>query len=576
MQASPKFSLSSLSLLLTAVICAFLINMYGWQGTNGKAYMRIIDGDGKGYYMYLPNFFIKKNIREQLPDNRFIIKTPSGSINKYFVGTALAIAPFFAGGYLYAFINDYPVDGYSMPFPKAISFAALFYLLIGLFFLQKFLRLYKVNTFITVLTSLLVVFGTNLLIYVVKEPAMSHVYSFAFVSIFLFASKKLLITRASRFAYLATFGLALVILIRPINGLIFLTLPFLAGSIGQLKEGVQGAVHSRHLVTNILFLGALLSIQPCLWYLQANALLFWSYQHEGFYFSQPHIAKVLFSFRKGFFIYTPLALLSLFGMGVLYKRNKQEFWLLSLFLACLVYIISSWWIWYYGPSFGQRPFIEYYAIFGLLLALFLGQIKHPAVKGGTYLLLLAFTGLNLVQSYQFNHRIMSTWDMTFEKYQYIFLKTSMDYQDCLGGNKDIALYHKRMNKIRQFSKPKEVNGHNLEYLPLIETNQTHDYVKHRVHHAEATLDRFESKPNACANARFVISVSSPEDENYYYYSFKLNNIPSARAKNWKTHAYSFEIPRTRSANDILKLYVNNPDKQPCSIRNFAVDIYGID
>src|SRR3954463_5724293 len=100
---------------------------FTWNGEEDDAYKKIIRGDGKGFYMYLPAIFITQDLGQQEPDNRFIFKTEGGSINKYFAGTAVCMAPFFAAGYAADFSGDAP-DGYSEPFQKALSIAALFYL----------------------------------------------------------------------------------------------------------------------------------------------------------------------------------------------------------------------------------------------------------------------------------------------------------------------------------------------------------------------------------------------------------------------------------------------------------------
>ena len=64
---------------------------------------------------------------------------------------------------------------------------------------------------------------------------------------------------------------------------------------------------------------------------------------EGLELLNPHLLEVLFSFRKGWFIYTPLMLFTLVGFKELYKNNKvlfghqsrlsSAFWRLPEFLS---------------------------------------------------------------------------------------------------------------------------------------------------------------------------------------------------------------------------------------------------
>mgnify|MGYP003593392854 CR=1 FL=1 len=44
------------------------------------------------------------------------------------------------------------------------------------------------------------------------------------------------------------------------------------------------------------------------------------------------------------------------------------FWPVFVFLLANVYVVSSWWCWWYGGSYGQRAFIESYAVLALPLA----------------------------------------------------------------------------------------------------------------------------------------------------------------------------------------------------------------
>ena len=161
---------------------------YSWKGLDGNGYMQIISSDGVGYYMYLPNIFINKTIANQEIDNRFVLDYEGRGVNKCYVGTAVAISPFFALGYARAASQGLVDDGYSLPFQKAISFAGLFYLAIGLFFLVALLKLYHISNWIISFVSIAIVFGTNLLTYAVIHPSMSHIYSWAFMTAFLFFS----------------------------------------------------------------------------------------------------------------------------------------------------------------------------------------------------------------------------------------------------------------------------------------------------------------------------------------------------------------------------------------------------
>ena len=47
---------------------------------------------------------------------------------------------------------------------------------------------------------------------------------------------------------------------------------------------------------------------------------------------------------------------------------------ISVFLVLNVYIIFSWWSWWYGGSFGARPMIDSYGILAIPLAAMIEQM----------------------------------------------------------------------------------------------------------------------------------------------------------------------------------------------------------
>lgn len=574
--------------------CCWLMLRFSWEGADGKGCTHIIESDGKGYYMYLPDLFIKKNISAQPVDNRFIFQAKNGSVNKYFAGTAVAMLPFFGIGYAKAVFSGEPADGYSPPFQKAVSMAALFYLGTGLFFLARLLMLYNIRPLTVCITLLLIVAGTNLLMYAVYHPSFSHIYSFAFVTVFLFAAKKAMKEKTRASLLLMAFSFGMIVIIRPTNGIVILLLPFAAGSAAALKDFFRWLFRPANIAAASLLFLAVVAIQLYLWYLQTGAFFIRSYPNEGFYFLHPEIVNVLFSFRKGFFTYTPLALLSLGGLYFQYKQGRYGFYSLLLFYLLLIYITASWWCWYYGPSFGQRAFIEFYAVNALLLALLIG---HSRYKKAVLAAALLCTGLNLLQSYQYVKDILSSWDMSYEKYKYVFLETGSRYYSCLGGCDDIKPYGKTETLIadtkNDFEKPYPLwNG-----APVKNTGDSHGNVcdftgipflyafnitadssvaAHRLLYAEVQLDKSETEASGNKGPLLVVSITNAENKFDHYYTFPLNEIPGTVSGTWQTTAYSIEIPGVKAAGNRLDIYIWNWRQARFRVDNFRVKLYGID
>jgi hypothetical protein len=106
--------------------------------------------------------------------------------------------------------------------------------------------------------------------------------------------------------------------------------------------------------------------QMIYWKEMTGQWLYFSYGgDERFFFNHPAIIKGLFSFRKGLFIYTPLLIFAFAGLTVLWKQRAPNLVAIAVFVPLNIYIIFSWWCWWYGGGFGQRAFIDSYALMAI-------------------------------------------------------------------------------------------------------------------------------------------------------------------------------------------------------------------
>jgi hypothetical protein len=148
--------------------------------------------------------------------------------------------------------------------------------------------------------------------------------------------------------------------------------------------------------------------------------------NENFNFLQPELFNFLLSYRKGLWIYTPIAFLALLGLLPLFKKSSFVGLAVSTAIFIYYYVLSSWWMWFYGGSFGMRAAIDAFPLLIILLAHFI-QFLSPKIRIPFALLLLACLTLNLIQTYQYTHWILPWDNMNKEKYWKIFLQTSNDY-----------------------------------------------------------------------------------------------------------------------------------------------------
>lgn len=391
----------------------------------------IIKNDGNGYYAYLPAIFIYHDLTFNFIDNivndslnsninkEFVTNDNGVVFNKYYAGTSIALLPFFALGHITNWIYGLPLDGYAVYYRIFIQVAALFYLLFGLILFAKILGFYGIKDLIIAISMTAIVFGTNIFYYVVSEPSMSHIYSFAFVNLFVYSFINYFKSLHLRFFIIGIVALGMVTLIRPINILIFFSLPFLAGSYVALSSGLKCLTNKWKVsIAGVILFIMIISVQLILYKIETGSLILYSYANEGFNFLNPNMVKFMFSYRKGLFLYTPILFFSLFGMAYFIK-DKFKFLSLILFLFLVIYILSSWWMWYYGGSFSQRVMIEYYIYFFIPFSMLLQKITFPKMA---ILMVIFLIIVCQIQTYQYQRGYIHWSEMNKERYWDNFLR----------------------------------------------------------------------------------------------------------------------------------------------------------
>lgn len=400
------------------------------------SWISIIEADAKGYYAYLPATFIYHDLNFGFFDEIEKVKyfdenhyydyrfTVNGKVvDKYYCGTALAVTPFFLMAHGLSYMLNYDTDGYSKLYPIFVNIAALFYLLVGLIFLNSLLSNYNINEWQKALILFAAVFGTNLFYYTIGEPGLSHIYSFAFVTMFLYFSSRYFKTFQKRYIPVLGLILGMITLIRPVNFLVILILPFVAGNFSNLIKGFGEMFrHWLWLMAGFCIFLAILFIQLIIYRISTGSFFVYSYGDEGFNLLRPHIFDILFSYKKGLFLYTLMYLLSLAGGYYLWRTSKYQFFMWFGFFTLITYVLSSWWMWYYGGSFSGRVFVEYIPLFMILLAMALKNIKPGRLKKTFVSIVILLILVCQIQTYQYRYFQIHWSDMTKESYWDVFLR----------------------------------------------------------------------------------------------------------------------------------------------------------
>jgi hypothetical protein len=369
----------SLSLLFfsVAVVMFNNFNTARWESER-----RVIVHDVAQYYAYLPAVFIHNDFKLKflnddislLGKNFFSKITPTDErVIVVTYGLSIHYLPFFILAHAFAQPVDGVPPGYSSTYKFALQMSSWLYLLIGLIVLRKLLlRYFDDKT--TGLVILATVFGSNLLWYVTGEAAMTHVFSFTLITVFLYLADRWV----DRITITQTIFLGLltgmISLIRPTNIIVVLVLVlWKVSTLGDLKNRVLHFTKNwHHILIMILACTAIWLPQFLYWKAVSGQYFYFSYpDDQGFFFNNPQFYNNLFSWRKGWLIYTPVMGFSLIGMALLYKIRRALFWPVTVYFLVAWYIISSWWDWWYGGGFSMRPYIDSYGIFAFGMAAFL-------------------------------------------------------------------------------------------------------------------------------------------------------------------------------------------------------------
>jgi hypothetical protein len=388
---------------------------------------KMLVSDAVHYHSWLSSAIIKQDLSLSFlsPDSTYDTEyahnlTDEGvAVFKMPPGVAMLQFPFFLVAHAISLATDQPADGYSNTYQLAIRFAGIFYFILALIFLQKVLRKRfeeaEVNLTIAVLSL-----GSNLYYYAFMESGMSHVYTFFLFSILVWIFNKEKI-RALDALLIGTIA-GMLFLVRNSNVFLLLYFPLLQFVGKSVKSNFF--TQSRLIITAAIPAAILVSLHIGYLHWATNQWMLSAYFGERFFWTQPEVLKFLFSFKKGWFVYSPLMLFVLPGLWLMFRKREGEMLPLLITLLLSVYVFSAWWCWWYGGSFGMRAMIDLYALLALPIAHMMQWIVRQSfsIRQIAFRIILFGVMLNVFQTFQYQHAIIH-WDgMSFKLYKSHFYK----------------------------------------------------------------------------------------------------------------------------------------------------------
>ncbi len=390
-------------------ITLFLLNY--WLGASlvgHKFEGNYIASDGEGYYLYLPALFIHGTF-EDIPVASAWEFSPYPETRKvktrFTYGVAFMEAPFFGMAQLLRKIKGKKTDD---PFAAEICMmlliSACFYGTFGLYFVYKTLLTHFSNKKTVFWTIVILYFGTNLMFYTVREPTMSHIYTFFLVAVLVYLLPSFWLTPSVFSTFLVGFLLVLITLIRPTNFVFSLVvLIYDVYNLSDFKNRIIHIIQNLKTLWLIPFIALLLAIpQMMYWHYLSGKWFLNIYQeihHQSFTFWQnPKIYNIFFHPSCGFLLYTPLMWFTLAGMAWMALKNQYNGRLIGLIFLIITYTYGSWCIWSLGHTYSYRAFIDFYPLMVFGLAFYINELlksKNQHFKFINFVIFISLIIINL-------------------------------------------------------------------------------------------------------------------------------------------------------------------------------------
>ncbi len=413
-------------------LLAIMVLLFAFSGFKQKKY-KSVQFDVVEYYQYLPGLFVHHDLNfgflkqnTQSWGHKFwLLKSPTGrTVGRMSIGMAMVYMPFFLAAHALAPLLGFAADGFSLPYQVSVVVAGLFYFLAGLYLLALFLLRYF-KPYPIFLGLLILIFGSNLYHYLTSETGMPHVAGFGLLAAFIYFTARYFDSPSIKRIIVPALLYGLICLIRP-SGVIAILLFVLydVSSVKILKSRILFLVsHLHHLAVMIALFLVVWFPQLLYWKIQTGSWLFFTYglKNEAFFFTNPQIINQLFSYRNGWLVYSPIMVLAFTGLFISYKRFKGLANPVLIYMLLNIYILSSWWCWWF-VSFGNRAYIESYALMAIPMV---GFISFVIARIWFYRVLFTaviglFVFINFLQTNQFRNGALHYDSMTKEAYWYHF------------------------------------------------------------------------------------------------------------------------------------------------------------
>jgi len=595
---------------ITLILACGLILIYRINNVSNKE----ISWDVLGYYLYLPATFVydqpmlndyswlkKINNEKDLtrPIYQVTLNDEGEPMYFFLMGMSFFYLPFFFAGHAIALLNGIPADGFSLPYQYALVLGGIFYTILGLFFLWKILR-HFFSEGISALVIIIIVFATNYIHHLTLDNLGTVNVLFMLLSIIIWNTIRWHETFKNKHLIVVGMGIVMMGLVKPseITAIIIFIL-WGVTSWKSIQEKLIKLYEKKAVILVTIGIGLVMALpQMIYWYLKTGSPIYDSYKNPGvgLDFFSPHIVKALFSYRKGWLLYTPVMIFSLIGFNFIYRYNKRIFFALFVYWILAFYIVVSWSEWWYGAAYSNRALITTYPILAISLGYFLSFIlKRPKIYWIPIILIMCLLlCLNQFKWWQLRNYILDPYRTTKAYYWATFLKTSVSPEDT-----KLLMVERDSRGIYNFKNEEDYTKKvlNFEIFDgevseniMSESNGNQYYqLKNDQEYSIAFSYKFKELTStdhvwlrASADLRYPVGFEGPlpslvmtmehNGKCYGYYApeLKIDSLDNG----WNRIVFDYLTPDpVRTINDVFKCYIWKRGKIGFDIDNFKLEVF---
>lgn len=495
---------------------------------------------------------------------------------------------------------SYEKDGFSKPYQVSLILTAFIFSLIGILMFRKIsLRFFSDK--ITALLMIFILVGSNYFFQSIYDGIMPHNLLFTINCFIIWYTIKWNENPSLTNILLLSFFIGFATICRPTE-LLWVLLPLLwkVTTIKDLFEKLKSLmVNYIHLTLALVVVLGIIFIQFSYYKYSLGNYFVVNPHSVGFSFLQPYIGEFLFSYKKGWLLYTPIMIFGLAGFYFTFRLNKSIVLALFSYIAIYIYVSSSWECWWYAASFGQRPMVETYAMMLFPMGYFLVGIQSYKkwIPFLFYFILTSLLLLNLFQTWQFRNYIIDAERMTKEYYWSVFGKTkigekekeklSIDrYQENFldYDNYQTNYYRKKEVFFLDFEQEKNnivdtiaLSGKNSLMLtpnnPFSTTfeEKYYDITNKNYVWIRASVWVYLTVPYSESNSCIVISTET-KGKMYKYTTSNYDNF-EVKLNSWNKIHLDYLTPYIRHNDDKIKIYFWSFGSAPVLIDDFKIEVF---